>query len=109
MARNSLPTAFDFIEGPLSFWRLAAEAQTVIALRTLGMLGLWNTSPGEYSRMGFEKAEAFSQAAMAATTAAMNGARPDQVAMAAIKPLQRKTKSNVARLMKAGPRTKLTP
>ena len=107
MARQS--SCFDFAFGPIAFWQMAVEAQTVIALRTLGRLGLWNTSPGEYPRMGFEKAEAFSQAAMAATTAAMNGARPDQVAMAAIKPLQRKTKSNVARLMKAGPRTKLTP
>ena len=102
MARQS--SSFDFAFGPIAFWQMAVEAQTVIALRTLGLMGLWNTSPGEIPRMGIEKAEAFAQSAMAATQAALQGARPDQVALAGLKPLRRKTKSNAARLMKAGPR-----
>ena len=98
----------------IALWRtnlaaltLAAEAQTVIALRTFGMIGLWNTGKSENRRMVDEKTEAFSHAAQAAAMAIARGQRPDQIALAAMKPLRRKTRPNVARLTKAGPKSPL--
>ena len=96
---------------PLDLWRtgvamltLGAEAQTVITLRTLGMMGMWNTGKSENHRMLSEKTSAFTAAAQAAAGTMAKGQRPDQVAMAAMAPLGRKTKSNVSRLTKAGPK-----
>lgn len=89
----------------MAFLSLAAEAQTVITLRTLGMLGLWNVGPTENQRMVSEKTDAFAKSARATTAAIGRGARPDQIALAGIKPLRQKTRPNVARLTKAGPKS----
>jgi hypothetical protein len=105
MTRNA--SALDLWRTSMTFWTLAAEAQTVITLRTLGMAGLWNTGPSENKRMVSEKKHAFTKSALASTAAMARGGRPDQVAMAGMKPLQTKTKSNVARLTKAGPKSPL--
>lgn len=105
MTRPSSP--FDMWRTASTFWTLAAEAQTVIALRTLGMMGLWNTGASENQRMVNEKTEAFAQSAKASMAAMVRGESPDQVAMAGMKPLQRKTHMNVARLTKAGPKSPL--
>jgi hypothetical protein len=105
MSRKASP--FDSLRTASTFWTLAAEAQTVITLRTLGMMGLWNTGKGENERMVSEKTEAFTQSAMASAQAMVRGETPDQIAMAGMRPLQRKTKSNVARLTKAGPKSPL--
>ncbi len=83
---------------------LTAEAQSVITLRTLGMLGLWNTGPTENQRMISEKTDAFAKSARASAAALARGARPDQIALAALKPLRQKTRPNLARLTKAGPK-----
>ena len=48
-----------------------------------------------------EKGPAFLQAAGAATSAAMKGKRPDQIAEAALKPIGIKTRANARRLSKA--------
>ena len=101
------PTPVDLWRAATTFWTLAAEAQTVIALRTLGAMGLWNTGKAENQRMVTEKAQAFTKSALATGQAMASGARPDQIAMAAMKPLQRKTKSNVVRLTRAGPKLPL--
>ena len=103
MARN--PKATDLWRMQMTFLTLAAEAQSVIAMRTLGMMGLWNTSAGENDRMVSEKTEAFTKSAMATAGAIARGASPDQIAMAGMKPLRAKTKPNVARLTKAGPKS----
>lgn len=105
MARK--PSPFDFLHTAQTFWSLAADAQTVIALRTLGMLGLWNTGAGESERMVAEKAEAFTHSAIASARAMARGETPDQIAMAGMRPLHRKAKSNAARLTKAGPKSPL--
>ena len=91
-------------------WRLqgqiammAFEAQTVVALRILGMMGLWAVTPSENARMVAEKPTAFLQSATAAMTAAANGQRPDQIVTAAVTPIRRRTSANVRRLTKRGP------
>ncbi|MFQ1699582.1 antifreeze protein [Loktanella agnita] len=96
---------------PLAFWSnavelgyLMAEAQAVIAMRVMGMAGVWSVTGGEDSRMISEKAQAVSQSTTNATRAAMAGRSPDQIAAAAIKPFRQKTRANVKRLQKRGPK-----
>lgn len=83
-----------------AFWSLMAQAQTVVALRLMGMAGVLTASPRENRRMMAEKGPAFARAALAAGTAAARGRSPDQIAAAAIRPLKRRTGANVRRLTK---------
>lgn len=92
---------------PLGLWlagigtaQMLVEAQTTVALRLLGMAGLWPVSRSEGVRMLREKPGAFVEAAGAATLAAMTGKRPDQVMAAALKPIRKKTRANSRRLSK---------
>jgi hypothetical protein len=94
---------------PLDYWRAAlttgqmlAEAQSVVAMRTMGMAGLWNVSPGENDRMIAEKMDAMRESGMAAAGAMMRGASPVSVAMAAMTPVKRRTGANARRLAKRG-------
>lgn len=83
---------------------LLAEAQVVIAMRVMGMAGLWSTSSQENQRMVSEKVYALSRAARDATAVALTGAGPEAAMAAAIKPLRQKTRSNARRLTKRGPK-----
>ena len=84
-----------------AFWAMMAEAQTVIALRTMGMMGVLPASPRENHTMLAEKGPAFVEAALAAGAAVMAGKSPDQIAHAAIRPIARRTGANVKRLTKS--------
>lgn len=79
---------------------LACEAQTVIALRMMGMSGVLPASPGENNRMIAEKPHAMIDAYAAGFKAALAGRSAEQVTRAAMGPLQRKVRSNRRRLMK---------
>jgi hypothetical protein len=94
------------------FWRLWAqmamigwEAQAVIAMRLLGMGGVWSVTPSENTRMVTEKAAAFTTAAMQGALAAAQGKRPDEIAQTMLRPIRRKTRSNSRRLARRGPKT----
>ncbi|MFM2355437.1 MAG: hypothetical protein RLZZ528_1173 [Pseudomonadota bacterium] len=98
---------------PLDCWRagmefatMMAEAQIVISLRLMGMAGVWNTPKGEHRRMVSEKAAAAQESGLAAARAMVSGAKPSEVARAALSPVRRRTRANVARLTKRGVRTK---
>jgi hypothetical protein len=82
---------------------MLAEAQMVIGMRMLGMMGLWRVLPSETSRMSSEKLAAMGEVAMASSRAVMSGQPPIKVAEAALKPIRRKTASNVKRLARRGP------
>jgi hypothetical protein len=79
-------------------WRMLAEAQTVIALRMMGMAGVWTLAEGETMRMITEKQQAFAQSAADLTTAAMRGKPPEEILAAAVRPLGRQTRANARRL-----------
>ncbi len=96
MARNANPA--DMMRLSLAWWTMMAEAQTVIGLRTLGMAGILPAKDSENSRMVSEKVAAMTQSLNAAGKAALAGKRPDEVALAAIRPLGRKTRANAKRL-----------
>ncbi|GGH57503.1 antifreeze protein [Frigidibacter albus] len=88
----------------MDFWRIALEAQTVIAFRMAGMMGLWATKPQEMTRMIEEKPTVMLDAFMAASSAFMAGAAPAGVMRAGMKPIGVKTAANARRLGKLGPR-----
>lgn len=88
----------------MDFCRIALEAQTVIAFRMAGMMGLWATKPHEMTRMIEEKPTAILDAWLAASTAFMAGAAPAGVMRAGMKPIGVKTAANARRLGKLGPR-----
>jgi hypothetical protein len=90
---------------PVEIWRayaglgmLAFEAQAVVGMRLLGMGGVWPVGKGENRKMLSEKPPAFSKAATAAARKAASGGRPDQVLLAAVKPLTRTARANRKRL-----------
>jgi hypothetical protein len=98
--RRTVMNPFQPMQSTFAFWTMMTEAQTVVALRTLGMIGVLPASPRENHTMFIEKGPAFVEAALAAGVAAMSGKTPDQIAHAAIKPIARRTGANVKRLTK---------
>lgn len=79
------------------------EAQMVIGMRMMGMAGLWRVLPSENARMSSEKVSAVSASAVATSKAIMTGKSPALIADAALKPIARRTRSNVKRLAARGP------
>ena len=90
----------------INLWTEAAlmtvEAQMIIAMRVSGMAGFWNVNKAENNLMGTEKFAAAQASAFAAVAAIMLGATPVGIALAAIRPVRRKTTANVRRLGKRG-------
>lgn len=84
----------------LSLVQLGLDAQKVIALRTGGMMGLWDMPHGETVRMVSEKQQAAFLSARAFGQAVARGDSPDRVIEAALKPIQRKARANARRLSK---------
>ncbi|QQA42234.1 antifreeze protein [Pelagovum pacificum] len=100
------PTLFmspaDCIRLSTACWRLWVDAQSVVAHRMFGFAMLERSSPSEIGRMLAEKPAAFGEAALAATQAVMAGKRPDQIALAAMAPVERRAHGNARRLDKRG-------
>ncbi len=94
---------------PMDYWVtgmqigwVMAEAQSVIAMRMMGAMGLWSVPKTENSRMLNEKVFAFVKGTTDASLAAMAGKSPDVIAALAIKPIRQKTRANHRRLKKRG-------
>ncbi|WP_172331332.1 antifreeze protein [Mangrovicoccus sp. HB161399] len=81
---------------------LGAESQAVIAMRLMGLGGLWHIDADEPGLMVLEKHLGFAEATGAALAAASLGARFDQVLSAAVEPLRNRTAANARRLSQAG-------
>lgn len=101
MTANPLATPADMLRLALDTTVMLAEAQVVIVLRTLGMAGVLPRRDGEEQRMVSEKLAAMAEAQAAVFGATLGGASPVAVAEAALKPLSRRTRANVARLSRA--------
>lgn len=97
-------TPFDIAAASCRFWWLAAEANSVMTMRMMGMAGGWNVTKGEDTRMWHEKPVAFQKSAEAATRALLSGKPPHKVAEAAMRPLDKAVSANRKRLTKRGPR-----
>lgn len=100
MAR--VPSPFDYMGPAILMGQMMAEAQVVIGLRVLGMMGAIPAARGEKRRMVTEKAAALKEAGRGVTRAMLSGAPGHDIAVAAMKPLRRRTRANVRRLTKGG-------
>ncbi|MGX9854609.1 antifreeze protein [Limimaricola variabilis] len=100
---SKMATPAELVRTSMTFWTLMAETQAVMAYRLMGMAGLWSVTGGENNRMVDEKVPAFAEAMVAGNRALWSGKRPDQVALATMLPLQRRTASNNKRLARRGP------
>ncbi|MDY6858895.1 MAG: antifreeze protein [Pseudomonadota bacterium] len=96
------PSPLDLWRVQLELWHLSIEAQMVVTMRLLGMAGVWSVTPSETERMFGEKLPAFTNAAFAASRSAWKGERPDQILVAAIRPIRGKTYANSRRLSRRG-------
>ena len=81
---------------------MLAEANMVIAMRMMGMGGMWRVTPAENARMIKEKTDAALASGQAMTRAIMAGQSPAKVALAGMKPVRAKTRANASRLAKRG-------
>lgn len=81
---------------------MMAEANMVIAMRVMGMGGMWRVSPAENARMVQEKTDAAIASSAAMGRAIMAGQSPAKVALAGMKPVRDKTRANATRLAKRG-------
>ncbi|RYI13254.1 MAG: hypothetical protein EON48_12645, partial [Acetobacteraceae bacterium] len=52
---------------------MLTEAQMVIGMRMMGMMGLWRVLPSENARMSSEKMTAISKSAIASSQAMLSG------------------------------------
>ena len=86
----------------MQYTYMMAEAQSVIAMRMMGMAGIWSVTPAEDARMISEKIHAMTKATTDATRVALSGGTADQIGAAALKPIRRKTRANARRLSKRG-------
>ncbi|MBM2320172.1 MULTISPECIES: hypothetical protein [Alphaproteobacteria] len=95
-------TAMDYWINGLQLSFVMAEAQSVIAMRAMGAVGLWSVPKSENSRMLNEKVFAFVKGTTDASIAAIAGKSPDVVVALAIKPIRQATRANHKRLTKRG-------
>lgn len=89
----------DLFSLQLKLTTLMAEAQTVMALRLLGMSGIIPARHDENERMLGEKGPAMAKAFAAGSKVMMAGGRPDQIMLAAMTPVSSRVTSNRKRLM----------
>ena len=100
-----IPKPEDMLGASLEAGWMMAEAHWVITLRMAGMAGLWAMRKGETDRMLSEKMSAGQDSVAAAMKVGMAGGTPGEVALAALKPLRRRTRANARRLtLQAGGR-----
>ncbi|MEQ6247522.1 antifreeze protein [Sulfitobacter sp. HNIBRBA3233] len=83
-----------------------AEAQAVVGMRLMGMAGVWAVTGTEDGRMISEKTEALAKSYADASRVALRGGGGDEIVEAAIRPIRQKTRANVKRLAKRGPKTR---
>ncbi|NEX45639.1 antifreeze protein [Pseudotabrizicola algicola] len=84
---------------------MLVQAQSVIAMRMMGMAGVWTVLPSENSRMVSEKLRAVVMAGAAAQKSALSGGSATQIAEAALAPVHRATAANARRLTRSGPKS----
>jgi hypothetical protein len=89
---------FNLMRPAMEASSIMAESQLVIGLRVAGMAGFWPMGKAETNRMVSEKMAAGVDSAQAMLRSGMAGGSLSDMAMAAMKPVRQKTKSNARRL-----------
>lgn len=104
MAKPLIPGPADLLRLGLHSSAMMVEAQTVIAMRTLGFMGFWQMRPSEGARMVSEKIEALQEAQLAMLKVAARGGSAVEVTEAGLRPVRRRTRANAARLARESAR-----
>jgi hypothetical protein len=89
---------FNLMRPAMEATSIMAESNVVIGLRVAGMAGFWPMGQAETTRMVSEKMAAGVDSAHAMLKSGMAGGSLSDMAMAAMKPVRQKTKSNARRL-----------
>jgi hypothetical protein len=97
-----LPSQNDALRLAIQSGMMMVEANMVIAMRLLGMGGMWRVTPTENARMMNEKTAAAVASGQAMTRAILAGHNITTVALAGLKPVRAKTRANATRLAKRG-------
>ncbi len=98
--KAAMKAALTWQEVSLSYGRMMISASEVIQKRTLQM-ALGQLGPGEAARMVMEKPAAFAKSFEMATRAAAGSKGTAAAALAAIRPIEARTRSNSRRLRKS--------
>ncbi|MGG5810708.1 hypothetical protein [Falsiroseomonas sp. CW058] len=94
------------MKNPAAYALFAWQAGWVFTLRSAQLWAEPATAAATLAEMAAEKQKAFAQGAVAAGLAAMQGARPDLVAAAALRPAQRRVAANMRALGKGAKRAR---
>jgi hypothetical protein len=86
------------LNDPAEYALFAWQAGWVFALRSAQLWAEPAQAAATLAEMAAEKQKAFAQGAIAAGLAAMQGARPDLVAAAALRPARRRVMANMRAL-----------
>lgn len=82
---------------------MALQAQQVVAMRTLGLMGAWRTRDGESTRMVTEKLDAMDESNRCVSQALGQAMSPLAIAHAALAPSAQRTRDNHRSLTRRGP------
>jgi methyl coenzyme M reductase subunit C len=96
---------FDLMRLSVNTSMMLMQANSVIAMRMMGMAGGWTVSPRENTRMVNEKMRAGRKSGLAAQRSAFAGGSMTDIAEAALAPVQRTTAANARRLTRSGPKS----
>ncbi|MFE3838711.1 antibiotic ABC transporter [Pseudogemmobacter sonorensis] len=103
MLVSTLPTPAQMLRLSLRGSAMMAEAQAVVAMRMLGLMGFWPVAPDENALMVVEKLAALHEAQAAMMRAALKGGSAATLAEAGLRPLRRRTRANAERLSRRCP------
>lgn len=101
---ETIDRASDMVKAWMSLAQLATDAQFVVAMRLMGLTGVWHVPDSEKSAMVEEKLPAFTESMVSGTLTALSGRGPDRVMQAILAPISEKASSNRSRLAGHGPR-----
>ncbi|WP_334194099.1 antibiotic ABC transporter [Pararhodobacter sp.] len=97
------PFSADLFRLSLETSLMTLQAQQVVAMRMLGLMGAWRTRDGEAARMMTEKLDALGEATLGMGKALALAQSPLHVAEAALAPYARRTSANHRTLSRRGP------
>ena len=97
------PFSADLFRLSLETSLMTLQAQQVVAMRTLGLMGAWRTRDGEATRMIAEKMDALGEATLGMGKALAQAQSPLHVAEAALAPYAKRTSANHRTLSRRGP------
>lgn len=101
--KDAIDRAGDLARMWLDCVQLTSDSQSVVAMRLMGLGGVWMLPATENRRMWGEKLPAFTEAWVAGTLCAARGDAPDRVLRATLDPLSRRARLNRRRLTRHGP------